>query len=57
MCPKVTTEYKSEVRVKIIESAVECFAKTGFDTTKMDDIANVSDTSATAVEEPKLSSA
>jgi TetR/AcrR family transcriptional repressor of uid operon len=45
MCPKVTTEYKSEVREKIIESAVECFAKTGFDRTKMDDIANLSDVS------------
>ena len=45
MCPKVTTRYKSEVRERIIESAVECFAKTGFDRTKMDDIANVSDVS------------
>jgi TetR/AcrR family transcriptional regulator, repressor for uid operon len=45
MCPKVTTQYKSEVREKIIESAVECFARTGFDRTKMDDIANLSDVS------------
>lgn len=45
MCPKVTTQHKSEVRERIIESAVECFAKTGFDKTKMDDIANVSDVS------------
>jgi TetR/AcrR family transcriptional regulator, repressor for uid operon len=45
MCPKVTTEYKSEVRERIIESAVECFAKTGFDRTKMDDIANLSEVS------------
>jgi AcrR family transcriptional regulator len=45
MCPKVTAQYKSEVREKIIESAVECFARTGFDRTKMDDIANVSDVS------------
>ena len=45
MCPKVTTQYKSEVREKIIESAVECFARTGFDKTKMDDIANLSDVS------------
>lgn len=29
MCPKVTAEYKSEVREKkIIEPAVKCFAKT-----------------------------
>jgi TetR/AcrR family transcriptional repressor of uid operon len=45
MCPKVTTQYKSEVRERITESAVECFAKTGYDRTKMDDIANVSDVS------------
>lgn len=45
MCPKVTTQYKSEVRKRIIESAVECFARTGFDRTKMDDIANLSDVS------------
>jgi TetR/AcrR family transcriptional repressor of uid operon len=45
MCPKVTAQYKSEVREKIIESAVECFARTGFDRTKMDDIANLSDVS------------
>jgi TetR/AcrR family transcriptional repressor of uid operon len=45
MCPKVTTQYKSEVKERITESAVECFAKTGFDRTKMDDIANVSDVS------------
>jgi TetR/AcrR family transcriptional regulator, repressor for uid operon len=45
MCPKVTTQYKSEVKERIIGSAVECFAKTGFDRTKMDDIANASDVS------------
>jgi AcrR family transcriptional regulator len=45
MCPKVTTQYKSEIRERIIECAVECFARTGFDKTKMDDIANVSDVS------------
>ena len=45
MCPKVTAQYKSEVKEKIIESAVECFARTGFDRTKMDDIANLSDVS------------
>jgi AcrR family transcriptional regulator len=45
MCPKVTTQYKSEVRERIIECAVECFARTGFDKTKMDDIAKLSDLS------------
>jgi hypothetical protein len=34
MYPKVTAEYKSEVREKIIESAVECFAKTDLTLTK-----------------------
>ena len=43
--PKGNNQYKSEVRERIIESAVECFARTGFDRTKMDDIANVSDVS------------
>jgi TetR/AcrR family transcriptional regulator, repressor for uid operon len=45
MSPKVTTQYKNEVREKILESAIKCFAKTGFDRTKMDDIANLSDVS------------
>ncbi len=45
MCPKVTNRYKSEVRERIIESAIECFARTGFDRTKIDDIANLSDLS------------
>ena len=45
MCPKVTTQYKNELREKILESAMECFAKTGFDRTKMDDIASLSDVS------------
>lgn len=45
MCPKVTTRYKSKVSERIIESAIECFARTGVDRTKMDDIANVTDVS------------
>lgn len=45
MCPKITAQYKSEIRERIIESAVECFARNGFDRTKMDDIANLSDVS------------
>jgi TetR/AcrR family transcriptional regulator, repressor for uid operon len=45
MCPKVTTQYKNELREKILESAIECFAKAGFDRTKMDDIASLSDVS------------
>lgn len=39
MCPKVTGQYKIEVREKIIKAAMESFAQTGFDRTKMEDIA------------------
>lgn len=39
MCPKVTTRHKEEIRGKIIQSAIECFSKNGFDKTKMDDVA------------------
>lgn len=37
--PKVTGLYKSEVREKIIDAAIVSFAETGFDRTKMEDIA------------------
>jgi len=39
MCPKVTGQYKTEVKEKIIHAAIESFAQTGFDRTKMEDIA------------------
>ncbi|MEM2139770.1 MAG: TetR/AcrR family transcriptional regulator [Nitrososphaera sp.] len=39
MCPKVTELHKSEVRGRIIRAAMESFAQTGYDKTKMDDIA------------------
>ncbi|SRR5581483_3978032 len=39
MCPKVTGQYKTEVKEKIIQAAIESFAQTGFDRTKMEDIA------------------
>lgn len=39
MCPKVTELYKSEVRERILRAAMESFAQTGYDKTKMDDIA------------------
>jgi AcrR family transcriptional regulator len=45
MCPKVTAHYKSKVREKIIDSSVECFARSGFDKTTMDEIANASEVS------------
>ena len=38
MCPKVTSQHKQEVRGRIIQSAIECFSKNGFDPTRMDDI-------------------
>lgn len=37
--PKVTSMYKAEIKEKIIQAAVESFAQTGFDRTKMEDIA------------------
>ncbi|HEY8140432.1 MAG TPA: TetR/AcrR family transcriptional regulator [Nitrososphaera sp.] len=37
--PKVNLEYKSGVRDKIIQAAIISFAQTGFDRTKMEDIA------------------
>ncbi|MGI0026108.1 MAG: TetR/AcrR family transcriptional regulator [Nitrososphaera sp.] len=37
--PKVTGMYKAEVRDKIIQAAIQSFSQTGFDRTKMEDIA------------------
>jgi len=37
--PKVTSMYKAEVKEKILQAAIESFAQTGFDRTKMEDIA------------------
>jgi AcrR family transcriptional regulator len=37
--PKVTSLYKSEIRDKIIQAAIQSFSQTGFDRTKVDDIA------------------
>ncbi|MCI0565036.1 MAG: TetR/AcrR family transcriptional regulator, partial [Nitrososphaera sp.] len=37
--PKVTGIYKAELREKIIQAAIASFAQTGFDRTKMEDIA------------------
>ncbi len=39
MCPKVTGQHKIEIKEKIIQAAIESFAETGFDKTKMEDIA------------------
>lgn len=37
--PKVTSMYKAEIREKIIQAAIESFSQTGYDRTKMEDIA------------------
>ena len=39
MRPKFTSQYKTELREKIMQSAMENFAKKGFDRTRMEDIA------------------
>ncbi len=45
MCPKVISEYKTEVKERIIQSAVECFSKYGLDRTRMNDVAQKADLS------------
>ena len=45
MCPKVTSQHKQKVRGRIIQSAIECFSKNGFDRTRMDDISLLADLS------------
>ena len=40
MCPKVTYQYKTEVREKIVHAAIIAFSKYGYDRTRMDDIAD-----------------
>jgi AcrR family transcriptional regulator len=45
MCPKVTSQHKQEVRSRIIQSAIECFSKNGFDRTRMDEISLLADLS------------
>lgn len=42
MHTKYTPQYKMELREKIIRSAIENFAKNGFDRTRMEDIASAS---------------
>jgi AcrR family transcriptional regulator len=39
VCPKVSAQYKIEVKGKIVESALITFSKYGYDKTRMDDIA------------------
>ena len=45
VCPKVTPQYKLDIRERIVQSAIECFSKNGFDKTRMDDIAQTADLS------------
>ncbi len=45
MCPKVTSQHKLEVRGRIIQSAIKCFSKNGFDRTRMDEISLSADLS------------
>lgn len=39
MCPKVSTQYKIEVKEKIVNAALMTFSKYGYDRTRMDDVA------------------
>jgi TetR/AcrR family transcriptional regulator, repressor for uid operon len=39
MCPKVSTQYKVDVKEKIVDAALVTFSKYGYDRTRMDDIA------------------
>ena len=45
MCPKVTSQYKLDIRERIVRSAIDCFSKYGFDRSRMDDIAQTADLS------------
>ncbi|HKR73590.1 MAG TPA: TetR/AcrR family transcriptional regulator [Candidatus Nitrosocosmicus sp.] len=45
MCPKVTSQHREEIRMRIVHSAVECFSKNGFDRTRMDEISLSADVS------------
>lgn len=41
MCPKVTSQYKTEVRERIVRAAIIAFSRYGYDRTRMDDIAEI----------------
>jgi TetR/AcrR family transcriptional regulator, repressor for uid operon len=41
MCPKVTSQYKTEVRERIVRAAIIAFSRYGYDRTRMDDIAKI----------------
>jgi AcrR family transcriptional regulator len=39
MCPKVSTQYKTDVKEKIVDAALATFSKYGYDRTRMEDVA------------------
>jgi TetR/AcrR family transcriptional repressor of uid operon len=41
MCPKVTSQHKTEVRERIVRAAIIAFSRDGYDRTRMDDIAEI----------------
>lgn len=45
MCPKVTSQYKMDIKERIVRSAISCFSKNGFDRTRIDDIAQTANIS------------
>jgi TetR/AcrR family transcriptional regulator, repressor for uid operon len=45
MCPKVTSQYKLDIRERIVRSAIDCFSRYGFDKSRMDDIAQTTNIS------------
>jgi TetR/AcrR family transcriptional regulator, repressor for uid operon len=45
MCPKVSTQYKIDVKEKIVDAALATFSKNGYDRTRMDDIAEAANVS------------
>jgi TetR/AcrR family transcriptional regulator, repressor for uid operon len=45
MCPKVTSQYKMDIRERIVQSAIDSFSRYGFDRTRMDDIAQTANIS------------
>ena len=45
MCPKVTHQYKKNIKNKIIKSAISTFSKYGYDKSRMDDIAKTANLS------------
>jgi AcrR family transcriptional regulator len=45
MCPKVTSQYKMDIKERIVQSAIDCFSTYGFDRTRMDDIAQTANIS------------